>query len=420
MTNNEDFHYRSDRLYCEGVNIAAVARRVGTPLYLYSRRALERNYRTFDGAFAGVDHLVCYAVKANSNLAVLRLFRDLGSGFDVVSGGELFRVLRAGADGRRVIYAGVGKTADEIDYALQSDILFFNVESPAELEAIGARARAPRRTARVSLRVNPDVDARTHPYISTGLQKHKFGINIRQALALYRQARSTRGLEVVGVSCHIGSQITTLGPFVDAVAKVRALVDRLRAAGIPVRYLDLGGGLGIRYQDESPPHPEQYAAALTHGTRGLDCTLVFEPGRVLVGNAGLLITRVLYVKSNGRKRFVIVDAGMNDLIRPSLYGSYHDLWPVLRRRSASITADVVGPVCESADFLAKDRRLPKPDPGDWLAVRSAGAYAFTLASNYNSRPRPAEVLVDGRRSHVIRARETYEDLIRGERVTEQG
>lgn len=408
------FHYKGDRLYCEEVAIAELARKMGTPFYLYSRRTLERHYHAFDRAFADVDHLICYAVKANSNLALLSLFAQAGSGFDVVSGGELFRVLRAGATGSRVIYAGVGKTAEEIDYALQADILFFNVESPAELKTIGARARALKKKARISLRVNPNVDAKTHPYISTGLRQHKFGIGLREAMELYQEARKTRGLEVVGVSCHIGSQITQLEPFVGAMAKVRKLVLKLRAEGIPIRYLDLGGGLGITYRNETPPHPSVYAEAVMAGARGLDCTLVFEPGRVVVGNAGVLVTKVLYTKTNGRKKFVIVDAGMNDLIRPSLYGSFHDIWPARRRNGSRITVDVVGPVCESADFLAKDRPMQKLEPGDLLTVLSAGAYGFTLSSNYNSRPRPPEILVDGRRIQVIRKRETYEDLIRGE------
>ncbi|MBI1747946.1 MAG: diaminopimelate decarboxylase [Acidobacteria bacterium] len=412
----QSFYYCSDHLYCEETSIAKVAEKVGTPLYIYSRRALEEQYRAFDAAFSGVDHLVCYAVKANSNLALLNLFAGMGSGFDVVSGGELYRALRAGATGQRLIYAGVGKTAAEIDYALQANILFFSVESEAELEVIAARARALKRIARISLRVNPNVDARTHPYISTGLQKHKFGINLPHALKLYHRARSIKGVRIVGVSCHIGSQITSIEPFVAAVSKIRRLVERLKSEGIPLRYLDLGGGLGITYRDETPPALGEYAAALISGARGLDCTLVFEPGRVIVGNAGILVTQILYSKTNTSKKFIIVDAGMNDLIRPSLYGSFHEIWPIQRRTGPKITADVVGPVCESADFLAKDRRLQKPLAGDLLSVMSSGAYGFALASNYNSRPRPPEVLVDGRTIQIIRTRETYADLIRGEQL----
>jgi diaminopimelate decarboxylase len=410
------FQYRKNELFCEEIPIRSIAQSVGTPFYLYSRRTLERHFRVFDAAFASVPHIVCYAVKANSNLALLKLFVDWGSGFDVVSGGELFRVLQVGADPRKVIYAGVGKREDEIDYALQSDILFFNVESPAELAVISVRAKALKKKARVSLRVNPDVDPRTHPYISTGLQKHKFGIDIKKSVALYKSAQRLPGLEIVGASCHIGSQITQLEPFVEAIEKVKDLVLGLRAEKLHIEYLDIGGGLGITYHKETPPDPKTYGEAITARAKDLDCTLVFEPGRVIVGNAGILVTRVLYTKTNQEKNFFIVDAGMNDLLRPSLYGSFHDIWPVRRTRSHPVIADVVGPVCESADFFAKDRPVPKLGAGDLVAIMSAGAYGFTLSSNYNSRPRAAEILADGERFYVIRQRESYQDLIRGESI----
>lgn len=409
------FHYKRNELYCEGVPVREIAARCGTPFYLYSRRTVERHLAVFDRAFSSIPHLVCYAVKANSNLAILHLVARMGAGFDVVSGGELYRALEAGADARKVIYSGVGKRVEEIDYALRSDILLFNIESTAELELIAERAAALKRRARISFRVNPDIDPRTHPYIATGMNQHKFGIDFKKSIELYRRARRHRSLEIVGISCHIGSQITELEPFVRAVEVLKKLVLRLRAEGFAIRYLDVGGGLGITYRDERPPEPREYAEALIERLEGLDCFLLLEPGRVIVGNAGILVTRVLYLKENGKK-FIIVDAGMNDLIRPSLYGSFHEVWPVARSRRPEIVADIVGPVCESADFLARNRRLARPRPGELLAIMSAGAYGFVASSNYNSRPRAAEVLVDGDKFHLVRERETYSELIRGERI----
>jgi diaminopimelate decarboxylase len=412
------FQLRDGELYAEDVPLREIAAQVGTPCYVYSLATLRRHYRVFDEAFAAIPHLVCFSVKANSNLAVLRTFAREGSGFDIVSGGELFRVLRAGGDPARIVFSGVGKTRDEILAAVRAGILMFNVESPGELDAINAVAGELGVKARVALRVNPDVDPQTHPYISTGLKKNKFGIHIQRSIEDYRRARRLAHVAVVGVDCHIGSQLTTVPPFVDALQRVRALVERLQREGFDIRYVDMGGGLGITYNDEQPPQPREYAAALAEEFRGLDATLVLEPGRVIVGNAGILLTRVLYLKGTDEKNFVVVDAGMNDLIRPSLYGSYQAIQPARRRDGETFTADVVGPVCESADFLAKDRELPRVEPGDLLAVMSAGAYGFVMASNYNARPRPPEVLVDGRTFHVVRQREGLDDLIRGESIPE--
>ena len=349
---------------------------------------------------------------------MLRLFAREGGGADVVSGGELYRALAAGVPAKKIVFAGVGKQAHEIHDALEAGILMFNVESPQELELLNRIAGRSRRRARVALRVNPDIDPKTHPYISTGLKQSKFGINIRQALGFYRQAARLRHLEVVGMHAHIGSQITQLGPFRDAVTKVLGLIDRLREDGIGIRYLDLGGGLGITYRAEAPPHPRALASAIAPLLRpwiqSAGGTVIFEPGRVIVGNAGVLLTRVLYVKSGHPHPFVVVDAGMNDLIRPSLYEAYHEIRPVTRRRGKTPRVDVVGPICESGDFLAKARPLQESRTGDLLAVMSAGAYGFAMASNYNARPRAAEVMVDGSRFTIVRTRETYRDLIRGE------
>lgn len=412
------FQHRNGELYAEDVPLREIASRVGTPCYVYSLATLQRHYRVFHSAFEAIDHLVCFSVKANSNLAVLRAFVREGSGFDIVSGGELFRALRAGADPSKIVFSGVGKSRPEIRTAIEAGILMFNVESPGELDAINAVAGELGARARVALRVNPDVDPKTHPYISTGLKKSKFGIHIQRSLEDYRRARALPHLDVVGIDCHIGSQLTTVPPFVDALQRVRDLAQRLRDEGFDIRYVDMGGGLGITYNDEQPPLPREYAAAIVEGLRGMDVTLVLEPGRVIVGNAGLLLTRVLYLKGTDEKNFVVVDGGMNDLIRPALYGSYQAIEPVLQRDGAGVVADVVGPVCESGDFFAKDRRLPAVEPGDLLAVMSAGAYGFVMASNYNTRPRPPEVLVTGTELHVVRARESHEDLLRGECIPE--
>ncbi|MBR5346176.1 MAG: diaminopimelate decarboxylase [Deltaproteobacteria bacterium] len=414
------FNYRENDLYCEDVAVKEIAQKVGTPFYLYSHATLARHIRHFQKAFAAVPHLVCFSAKANSNLAVMKVFVNAGAGVDIVSGGELFRALRAGCDPGKIVYSGVGKTEDEIIAALRNGIMMFNVESAAELEKINEVAGTLGVKAPIALRVNPDVDPQTHPYISTGMKKAKFGINIAQALEEYQRAQSLPHIQVVGVDCHIGSQLTSLSPFVDAIAKIRTLVSTLKAEGADLRYLDLGGGLGITYNNEMPPDLEDYAAAIQKATSDLSVTLVFEPGRVLVGNAGILVCRTLYVKKGEIKTFVITDAGMNDLIRPSLYGSYHGLMAVDRSvdERGTMVADVVGPICESGDFLAQDREIPAFETGDLIAVTSAGAYGFTMSSNYNSRPRVPEIMVQGERVMTVRQRETFEDLVRGETIPE--
>ena len=414
------FQYRGDDLYCEEVPVSRIASEVGTPAYVYSHATLTRHFQAFDQAFISVPHLICFAMKANANLAVLKLFTDLGGGVDVVSGGELFRGLRVGVPPQRIVYAGVGKSRDEIAYALKSDLLMFNVESGQELRLIHEVASAMGAKARVALRVNPDVDPKTHPYIATGLKKSKFGIDIGEALEEYEAAKALPSLEVVGIHQHIGSQITEVEPFVDALEKTAALVRTLRERGTAIRYLDVGGGLGITYKDEEPPPLGEFARALTGVIRDLDVTIVLEPGRVLVGNAGILLTRVLYTKQSPAKNFLVVDAGMNDLIRPSLYGSYHAIQRVRESPARpELIVDVVGPICESGDFLAKDRALPRSEPGELLAVMSAGAYGHTMSSTYNARPRAPEVMVRGDRYFVVRERETFDDLLRGERTLEE-
>ncbi len=410
------FHYQDQALYCEEVPVERIARDAGTPFYLYSHRTLQHHFRVFDRAFAEVPHIVCFAVKANSNTAILKLFAREGGGVDLVSGGELYRALKAGVDPGKIVYSGVGKREDEIDYALKTGILMFNVESLQELEAINKRAGILGVRAGIGLRVNPDVDPETHPHISTGLKENKFGIDIEAALVAYRHASVLKHLDIKGVSCHIGSQVTKISPFIDALERLKILVGQLREEGIAIRYLDLGGGLGITYDQEIPPQPSEYARAIIDASKNLHCNFIFEPGRVIVGNAGILVTRVLYTKENEGKRFLIVDAGMNDLLRPSLYGSYHQIQPVIQRKRQNITADVVGPICESGDFLAKGRRMPALDRGEILAVMSAGAYGFTMSSNYNSRPRIPEILVRDEQWYVIRKRESCEDLIRGEEI----
>ncbi len=414
------FRYENEELHCEKIPLHKLADEVGTPCYVYSHATLKHHFTVFDSAFSSVPHLTCFAVKANSNLALLNLFGSLGGGVDIVSGGELYRARKAGIPASRIVYSGVGKTTEEIDFALREDILMFNIESTQELEAINARAGHLGRRAGIALRVNPDVDPKTHPYISTGLKKNKFGVDIDHAVRSYEQARTMDHVDVKGVSCHIGSQLTEISPFVDALRRLRTLISRLEDLGIPIQYLDLGGGLGIVYDQEAPPHPHEYAQAILDELKGLSCTLIFEPGRVIVGNAGILLTKVLYTKRTPSKDFVIVDGGMNDLLRPSLYGSYHQILPVTKYGRETQVVDVVGPICESGDFLARDRGLPMVRQGDLLAVMSAGAYGFTMSSNYNSRPRVAEVLVREDRYHVVRKRETYEDLIRGESIPESG
>lgn len=404
------FNERSGRLYAEAIPLSTLAETHGTPLYVYSRATLERHYRAFDEAFGGNEHLICYAVKANSNLAVLNVLARLGSGFDIVSVGELERVLRAGGLPSRIVFSGVGKREDELRRALEVGIRCFNVEVPEELDILNRLAGALGVRAPISLRVNPDVDARTHPYISTGLRENKFGIPMDTAFAEYLRAKTLPNLNIVGIDCHIGSQLTKIDPFLDAFDRLLGMVDRLAAEGILLEHIDIGGGLGIRYNDENPPEPSEYAAAVIERLKGRKIHLFMEPGRAIVGNAGVLLTRVLYLKSNGEKHFAVVDAAMNDLIRPALYEAWQAILPVeVPTTTDTKRYDIVGPVCETGDFLGKERSLAIV-PGDVLAVRSAGAYGFAMSSNYNSRPRAAEILVDGDRAHVVRQRETLEGL----------
>lgn len=414
------FDYKNGELFCEDVAVTDIAKEVGTPLYLYSKATLERHFKAFDSGFENLDHLTCFAVKSCSNIAVLSLFSGLGSGADIVSGGELYRALSAGMDPKRIIYSGVGKTEEELRYGLKSGILLFNVESEQELHRLNSVAADMDLQAPVAFRVNPDVDPKTHAYISTGLAKNKFGIPIQEALELYVQAEAMENINVLGVSCHIGSQLTLISPFIETLRKLKNFVGQLAEKNIQIKYLDLGGGVGITYDDEEPPHPAEYAKAIEEELAGLQVTLILEPGRVIVGNAGIMITEVQYTKTNRggdiEKHFVIVDAGMNDLTRPSLYGAYHFISPVKEKAAPLQTVDIVGPICETGDFLAKDRKFPKVEQGDLLAVESAGAYGFTMASNYNSRPRVAEVMVSGDKYHVIRTRESVENLIRGETI----
>ncbi len=412
----DDFQYVDDELWCERTPVRKIGEKVGTPFYLYSYHTLRNHFRVFDDAFSAVPHIVCFALKANSNIAILRSFVREGGGVDIVSGGELFRALQAGADPQKIVYSGVGKRIDEIEYALSSGILMFNVESPQELETINAVARRMGKKAGIALRVNPDVDPQTHPHISTGLKENKFGVNMKRAREAYGRAKRLRNIDIRGISCHIGSQVTKIAPFVDALGRLKRLIALLRKDGIRIRYVDVGGGLGITYRNEEPPHPTEYADALIGAAKELNATFIFEPGRVIVGNAGILVARVLYTKSNEGKNFIVVDAGMNDLIRPSLYDSYHRIQPVVRKGQREIDADVVGPICESGDYLAKGRSVPAFERDDLVAVMSAGAYGFSMSSNYNSRPRVPEVLVNGGRFSVIRKREDYRDLIRGETI----
>ena len=410
-------------LACDGVSLDTLAKKYGTPLYVYSAHQILHRLRLFTKAFDSISHLVCYSVKANSALAILRLLDNNGAGFDIVSGGELERVLRVNKQAaQRVVFSGVGKTAPEIDLALQSGILIFNVESAGEMELLAERSGKLRKRARVALRVNPDVFAETHPYISTGLREHKFGIDIRQARAVYKTAAKHKFLDPCGVSVHIGSQIRSTDPFGAAAERVGQLVRDLRADGLPISSVDVGGGLGVEYHSNHAFNPEekvqQYAAALLKTLRPIEgLQLLFEPGRFIVAQAGALVTRVLYVKKNGEKTFLVTDAAMNDLIRPALYQAHHDIVPVVRRKGArKKTVDVVGPVCETGDFFARDRELPELKPGDLVAILDAGAYGLSLSSNYNSRPRPAEVLVEGKRARLIRRRETMDDLLAAEQM----
>jgi diaminopimelate decarboxylase len=411
------FSYSNNDLYCEQVALADVAAKVGTPAYVYSTQTILANYRAYDEAFGALPHAVCYAVKANSSLAVLALLAKAGAGFDIVSGGELARVLAAGGDASRVVFSGVGKTAAELEYALDHRIHSFNCESEPEIALLDSLAARRGIKAGFSIRVNPDVDAATHPYIATGLSQNKFGIAIERARAVYERARAFNYLAAEGVSCHIGSQILDPAPLLEAVDMLVDLARQLRAAGAPIRHLDLGGGLGIAYRPgETAPAVAAFVAGLRERLAGVELTVMVEPGRSIVGSAGVLLTRVLYRKQNGAKEFIVVDAAMNDLIRPALYQAHHEIVPVRRNALAPVVADVVGPICESGDFLARDRPMANAMPGDFLAVCAAGAYGFAQSSNYNSRPRAPEVLVDGAAYRVIRQRETYSDLMHGETI----
>jgi len=410
------FNYRQQALFAEDVAAANIAADYGTPCYVYSRAALEQHWQAFDRAFGSRPHLICYAVKANSNIALLNLLARLGSGFDIVSLGEMQRVLAAGGRPADIVFSGVGKRTDEILAALEAGIRCFNVEVSGELDRINELAGQLGVLAPVSFRVNPDVDAKTHPYISTGLKENKFGIDIDSAIHEYRRAAALPNIKVVGIDCHIGSQLTGINPFLDALDRVLALVDVLAAEGIKLHHLDLGGGLGIRYRDELPPSPEEYVGALLERLSGRDFEILLEPGRAIVGNAGILLTKVEYLKPTANKNFAIVDAAMNDLLRPALYSAWQDIVPVeFENSEPELEWDIVGPVCETGDFLGKGRLL-KLAPGDLLAVRSAGAYGFSMSSNYNSRPRAAEVMVDGNSCHLVREREAVEQLWAGERL----
>ena len=410
------FQQREGVLFCDDVELAAIAATAGTPLYVYSAGGILERYRSYDNALRGVPHRVCYAVKANGNTAVLRLLAEAGAGFDIVSGGELYRVLKAGGEASRVVFAGVGKTREEIEYALESGIAGFNCESEAEIALIDSLAGRLGRKASVSVRVNPDVDAATHPYISTGLKEHKFGIDIAAVEEVYERANTLPNIDLDGVACHIGSQLLDATPLVEAARKLVELAGRLRSRGIGIRHLDLGGGIGVPYKPEDKrPDVTGFLAEARRLVEGKNLTLLFEPGRSIVAESGVLLTRVLYRKSTGSKEFIVVDAAMTDLIRPALYGAHHEIVPLRESRiPGTILADVVGPVCESADFLAKDRLMPQVMPGDLLAVMTSGAYGWVASSNYNARPRPAEVLVEGNTWRVVRTREAYSDLLRGE------
>ncbi|MHB9155551.1 MAG: diaminopimelate decarboxylase [Endomicrobiales bacterium] len=407
-------NYRRGQLYIENVPVELLIRSFGTPLYVYSRSQLLKNYQAFDTAFGPVPHLVCYALKANSNGAVLKALAGNGAGVDITSGGELFRALKAGFPPRKIVYAGIGKTAEEIDYALEQRILMFNVESLEELEQINRIALKRRVKAPIAFRINPNVDPHTHHYITTGKSGGKFGIPYNEAVKAYQAARRLKGIDIAGIHCHIGSQITEVAPFLLAARKIESLVRRLSGTGIALRYVDLGGGLGITYDKEAPPTPAEMARAVLPVFKGFGGTFVFEPGRCIVGNAGVLVAKVVYRKRSGGKNFLIVDTGMNDLIRPTLYEAYHGILPARKGSRTNIKVDVVGPICETGDFLGKERSLPWLSPGEHLVVKCAGAYGFAMSSQYNSRLRAAEVMVQGKEFHAVRRRETYPDLTANE------
>ena len=413
----DDFVYKNNILYCENVKIEDIVNSVKSPCYVYSYNTLNRHFKVFDNSFNSIDHITCYSVKANSNLTILNIIKNLNGGFDIVSGGELFRVLKIGTNPKKIVYSGVGKTQEEIEYALSKEILMFNVESFEELYVINEIAKKLNKKAPGSLRVNPDVDPKTHPYISTGLKENKFGVDINKAIEWYKEANEMENIKVVGVDCHIGSQLTEISPFVDAIKRVKNLIKILNEINIKIKFFDIGGGLGVKYKDEEPPSPQSYAEAVIKEVKDLNVKMIFEPGRVIVANAGILVTKLLYFKTNGEKNFIIVDAGMNDLIRPSLYKAYQEIIPVDKNECKKIKADIVGPICESGDYLAKDREV-EVKKNSYLAVKSAGAYGFTMSSNYNSRPRPCEVLVKDDKFFIIRERESYEDLIFKEKIVE--
>lgn len=418
MSGFPQFDYRNDELFVESVSLKQIAHEFGTPCYVYSQAALTQAYQAFDSAFANRDHLICYAVKANSNIAILSLFARLGSGFDIVSGGELQRVIKAGGDPGKTVFSGVGKNAGEMRLALNANILCFNVESEAELIVLNQIAKDMGKIAPVSLRVNPDVDAKTHPYISTGLKENKFGVPASEAERIYQSVRQYPHIRFTGLDCHIGSQLTELEPFLQASSKMLRLLETLQSQGLRIEHLDLGGGLGIRYTDETPPSIKDYVSALCAGTQHIKQRLLIEPGRSLVGNSGILLTRIEYLKHTPARNFAIVDAAMNDLMRPALYDAYHDILPVHKNGGAIKSYQVVGPVCETGDFLGHDRTLSLND-GDLLAVMSAGAYGMSMSSNYNTRPRAAEIMVDRDTVHVIRQRETIDELIAAEHTLPQ-
>ncbi|MBP1746426.1 MAG: diaminopimelate decarboxylase [Deltaproteobacteria bacterium] len=410
------FEYKNGELYGDDVPVTQIAQAVGTPVYIYSYKTLERHFRVFDGAFKGVPHITCYSCKANSNIAILRIMGTLGGGTDIVSGGELFRALKAGIQPRKIVFSGVGKTNEEIKSAVKAGILMINVESADELAATQSVAKKMRKKVPLSVRVNPQIDAKTHPYITTGLKKNKFGVLWDEAHMLYRKMQADPYLDPIGISSHIGSQILELGPFIEAVQSLKKMVLQLREDGIPIAYIDIGGGLGITYKDELPPQPGDYGKVIEQELKGMNLTIILEPGRVLVGNSGIMVTKLLYRKQGPGKTFYIVDGAMNDLVRPAFYDAYHEVIPVNRKTGTGIKTDIVGPICESGDFFAKDRNIADLESGELLAIMGAGAYGFSMSSNYNSRRRAAEVLVKDKDFFVIRRREAFKDLIRGESI----
>ena len=411
-----NFYYKNEELFCEDVKVEDIANKVGTPFYLYSMKELKDNFKTFDQAFSEVKHLICYACKTNDNLSVLKILAKEGAGADIISGGELFKVVKAGFNSQKIVFAGVGKTFQEIKSALESDILMFNVESLAELALINKTAKQLNQKARISFRINPDIDPKTHPHISTGLAKSKFGISINQALDVYSTASDLENIEIIGIQIHLGSQITTVAPFVEALERIIKLISALKDIGIKIKYIDLGGGLGVTYKDEQPPTPQELASEIIPLIKTIGCTIIFEPGRYIAATSGILVAKVLFTKQSEVKKFVVVDAAINDLARPFLYDAHHEIISLKEDTNKEMIADVVGGVCESTDYFARNRSLPLLEHGDLIALLNVGAYGFVMSSSYNARPRVAEVMVMDKKYFVIRKRETYEDLIRGEEV----